>query len=132
VARIRKHQTAHLEGFTELNRKLQELESKAAGDTLAKATEVGAEIVRAEAERLAPKGDTGVLKESIAYRPGRLQVGRAQMDVGIGRDAFYGMFHERGSSKMPARPFLRPALINKADEAVAAIGTALRKMLGLD
>jgi HK97 gp10 family phage protein len=36
-------------------------------------------------------------------------------------EAFYGRFHELGTVKMPARPFLRPAVYENADEITRLI-----------
>lgn len=45
------------------------------------------------------------------------------------RKAFYGRFVERGTSKMPARPFLRPAYDAARDRAIAAVQSALAEQL---
>jgi HK97 gp10 family phage protein len=39
-------------------------------------------------------------------------------------DAWYGRFVEWGTSRMGARPFMRPALVEKADEAINAAAAA--------
>lgn len=47
-----------------------------------------------------------------------------------GQDPFYGRFLEFGTSKMPARPWLRPAAIAKQGESSAMMRRALeRRML---
>lgn len=43
--------------------------------------------------------------------------------------AFYGRFLEFGTSKMPAKPFLRPAYDAARDRAVAAVKTRLAQEL---
>lgn len=101
----RKNSIAHLEGAKELNAALRSLGDRAGGLLLRKAAEAGAEVIRAEAERLAPR-DTGLLSESIEDQTKRLQVGRAQIDVGPEKGAFYGQFLEKGTENMPAKPFL--------------------------
>jgi HK97 gp10 family phage protein len=42
-----------------------------------------------------------------------------------GDDPFYGRFLEMGTSKMPARPFLKPAAMSKQDESGAEFNKAL-------
>ena len=41
------------------------------------------------------------------------------------RDAWYWRMHEMGTSKMAARPFVRPAFIAVREEAARAIATKL-------
>jgi HK97 gp10 family phage protein len=36
--------------------------------------------------------------------------------VGVGKKAFYARFHELGTSKMAAHPFLRPAVFENEAE----------------
>jgi HK97 gp10 family phage protein len=63
---------------------------------------------------------TGKLRRSFGYEVsarGNVIEGR----VGVFRSAFYGYFHEVGTSKMPARPFLRPAVFGNAATIVKII-----------
>lgn len=46
-----------------------------------------------------------------------------------GHDAFYGRFLEFGTSKMPARSWLRPAAIAKQDESGRSFNRALQKRM---
>lgn len=78
-------------------------------------TEVGTQVVdRAGslvAERaadLAPK-ETGAGAASIHHEV-ELESGVPVAKVSWEPDYFYLLFHELGTSRMPARPFLRPAL----------------------
>lgn len=48
-------------------------------------------------------------KTTIRFNRGRDRRGR-YVDVGPSRGAFYFLFYEYGTSKQPARPFLRPAI----------------------
>lgn len=120
----------HLEGADELNKALAKLENKPKGHALREATEDGAEVIRSEAARNAPR-DTGVLQENIEDQTHRLQIGRAQIDIGPARKAFYGRMIELGTSKMSAKPFLRPAFDTKKDDAIKAIGDTLKRILKL-
>lgn len=115
----------------------------------------GAKVIRDEAERLAPE-DTGNLKRNIyiyrdrdpqssgvvehymilirvgrrskrakqAYRMGRLN---PRLRALGGMDAWYGIFPEFGTAKMPAHPFMRPAFEAKKMSAVSTFIVELRK-----
>lgn len=128
MARRRKHQTTYLEGADELNEALRELSDRAGGKIVKEAAEAGAEVIRTEASRLAPR-DTGLLAESQTDRPHRLQIGRSQIDIGPSKDAWYGRLLELGTKKMSAKPFLRPALDARKDEAIAAVRDVLKRLL---
>jgi len=45
----------------------------------------------------------------------------------VGTNLFYTKFHELGTSKIPARPFLRPAFISEKKWIVKTIKTAVNK-----
>lgn len=60
------------------------------------------------AKIMAPK-DTGEGADSITYRTHRGPDG-VSIRIGWDRKHFYMLFPEIGTSEMPARPFLRPAL----------------------
>jgi len=128
MARKRKNATVHLEGAEELNQALRSISDRAGGHLLKEAAEAGAEVIRAEAQAQAPK-DTGLLSQSLTDEPKRLQVGRAQIDIGPGKEAWYGQLLEKGTSKMPAKPFLRPAFDAKKDAAIEAVRNILRRLV---
>ena len=62
---------------------------------------------------------TGALKRGISQRVS-VKTGSAEAVIGFDRKQFYGRFIELGTSKMSAKPFLRPAL----DESQREIGQA--------
>lgn len=128
MARPRKNPLIHLEGADELNQALRRVGDRASGILLKQAAEAGAEVIADEAKRLAPR-DTGALADGITAKVHRAQHGRAQVNIGIGKREWYGQLIELGTEKMPARPFLRPALDSKAEEAIEAVGDALRNAL---
>jgi len=55
--------------------------------------------------------------------------------IGIGKgdisEIFYMKFHEFGTSKMPAHPFLQPAYESKKAEAIRILKEEFRRGLGL-
>lgn len=78
------------------------------------ATTRGLDAIGATAERYAKKDcpvDTGRLRNSITYETRTLQ-----KEVYIGTNVEYGPYVELGTSRMAARPFLRPAASNHSKE----------------
>jgi len=73
---------------------------------------LGKEIVRIcirvdrRAKRMAPV-DTGRLRASITHELGRDEQGLVGR---VGTNVIYAPFQEYGTSRMPAHPYLRPAL----------------------
>lgn len=123
-------QTAALDGFDELEKKLARLSNRASGKTVKEAAKAGANVLRDEAATRAPKR-SGNLASNIDIEPHRLQVGRAQFNIGFKQTAWYGRLVELGTQFMAAQPFLRPAFDAKKDEATRAVGDFLRRELGL-
>lgn len=73
-----------------------------------KTVEKVSEKVVDRAKSLAPVG-TGRLRDSIDYELREDAQGVFGV-VTYGPEAFYGLFQELGTEKMPAHPFLRPAV----------------------
>lgn len=71
-----------------------------------------AKIVEVKAKLAAPH-DTGALRNSILAR----QVGEVSWEIGVG--VSYGIFQEFGTSRMPAHPFLIPAVEGQRGAFVA-------------
>ena len=94
------------------------------------------QVVKASAERVktagqsnAPVGPTGDLRESIGvdmYGDGR-SVGLTAV---VGPTVRYGLFVEKGTSKMAAQPFMAPALEAEAPGFQKALADALGEVLG--
>ena len=114
------------------------------------ACEVVGGIVESAAKGLAP-ADTGLLRNSITHGTagGRLSVTEYTDDAGeqhgyysdaevpadasgskyvvvIGSNVHYAPYQELGTHKMPAQPFLRPAVEGNADAIKAAIEKVLK------
>lgn len=115
-----------LEGGDELARQLERLGERIAGRLLTEAAMVAAEVVREEAKQRAPVR-TGNLRDHIDVEIAKTQPHKAEVHVGPTKEAFYGMFIEAGTSKMPARPYLRPALDAASQQATEAARDTLRK-----
>lgn len=109
-----------------------------------------AALIRDEARARAPE-DTGRLKRSlivvarrgrgvrrgviayrVTHRRGRRsgdERGRQWVEAYSRFDAYYAPWVEYGTAKMAARPFMRPALVARADDAVALAAARLRGYL---
>ncbi len=81
---------------------------------LDKRVEMAARLVEADAKRLCPV-DTGTLRASIHT------VKLADAKYAVGSNVEYALYQERGTHKMPAQPYLRPALENNQAEIQALI-----------
>jgi HK97 gp10 family phage protein len=123
-----KNPLIRLEGADALNKALRDVGARAGGLVLRRAAEAGGAVIKQEAQRLAPV-DEGDLRDGITAEPGRLQQGRAQINVGVGKNEWYGKLVELGTEKMAAQPFLRPAFDTKAEEATEAVRDVLRDSL---
>jgi HK97 gp10 family phage protein len=138
-----------VEGLRELENMLTQLPDEVAERKLNAAVKPAAELIRDEAIRRAPVeaeyaklkaiaehtgyGVTGEtrphLVDNIVARPDRSKNREHSITWKIGwkKKTFWGMFLEFGTSKMAARPWLRPAADTKKVEAVTTIKEALKK-----
>lgn len=114
-----------LEGGEELIKRLGKLPEAVAGKAMDDALMAGAEIVRADASRRAPRR-TGKLAESIVAELQEGKSGRKSAVIGPNEEAFYGSFVELGRSNQAAQPYLRPALDENKNAVQRAIADALR------
>lgn len=115
-----------LEGTEQLARNLKEAERRVLTKGLRAALTRAGEPVRDEAERRAPRRSGKLARNIMLEWQGR----RRRVAVGPHKDAYYGEFQERGTSRHPAQPFLRPALDSKKEEAFEIMARELGKALG--
>jgi HK97 gp10 family phage protein len=115
-------------GDRELVEKLKRLGDEVAGPILAEAAEKGAEIVRAAASGKARRR-TGTLAQNIGTEVTSSAGNLAEVSVGPLKKAFYGMFLERGTIKMAARPFLRPALDENEEAVKHEVGDRVKEAI---
>lgn len=122
-----------LVGMAELSRMLEQM-GKAGSRIGNKALREAAQPILEEAKRNAPM-DTGKGREGLSVGRPRMKGDTRSVLIGIQRDdmseIFYMKFHEFGTSKMIARPFLTPAFEAKKDEARRILAQAIRRGLGL-
>jgi HK97 gp10 family phage protein len=104
---------------------LAKLENAVQKDSLEEAANAGAKIV-VEAAKENISEDTGRAKENIHQETYSKTQTKAEVDVAPeSKGAFYTRFLEFGTSKMSARPFMRPAIDNNQDIVVEKIKTTL-------
>jgi HK97 gp10 family phage protein len=141
----------NVEGLAELRAALRELPQRIARNVLRGAVSAGAAVIRKEAKARAPlytgkvaegHPPPGTLKRAIYQKQINelssltnqvffvgVRHGKKYQKQGKkgdkSQDAYYWRWVEFGTSKMAARPFMRPAFEAKKNEAVAAIKTYL-------
>lgn len=99
-----------------------------------KALLAGAEVINKEIIRNAPER-TGHAKKYLKVSKVTKEKGIKVVKVGISKgdnsEAFYLKFHEYGTSKMAARPFMRPSFEKKRKEALEVTHKVIKEGLGL-
>lgn len=126
-----------VEGLDQLADRLKGLGPDISKKSLAKSVSRGARVVRKKVEQLAPV-DTGRLRRSVYVKKMPKQSNGQQQTYIVAvrsgkryqktdRDAFYWRFHEFGTEKLPAKPFIRPAFEGSKFEAADKIKEVLIK-----
>ncbi len=111
-------------GLAELERKLTALGTRGARNAARRALRQGANVIL-QATRQATPVRSGNLRRAL-YTHDRGVMGDSVMfSVDLRSSGFYGRFLEFGTSKMAARPFMRPAAENQAQVAVRVIAESL-------
>lgn len=135
-------------GAKEIENLLKRLPERVAKNVTTGALRAGAAVIARQARanvRNSPSIDSGLLVRNITSRARkRSKKGSAVVSVGVARKtamvvrkgrekavkvspARYAHLVEFGTEHSPAEPFLRPALDEKGDEAIARIGAAMGK-----
>ena len=125
--------TVNVIGDRVLDRRLAALERNAGRTILSRATAAGAEVIREEAARLAPRsaGRGPHAADHIKRRRKKASRTSALFEIGYDRKkAWYLRFLELGTKFISARPHLRPAMDGKKDEATREVGRVLKR--GID
>lgn len=144
--------TIKVDGLKDLGERMRLLDSDISTKVARAAVNASANIVKKAAIRNAPISDgphqLGVQKDQIA-QPGNLRknIITRRLPPGernateeyivtvrhgsgkVPKDAFYGKFVEFGTAKMPARPFLRPAMDNNVQPAIDAMTKRIAQRL---
>lgn len=102
-----------------LEAKFNEIGYAVQRQVLIKAARKGAQLIRDEAEKLAPRR-TGALAKSQIVTIAGTGSNSAEVVVKIGPDRarFYGLFQELGTAHHSSQPFLKPALESQHDAAL--------------
>ena len=121
-----------LEGMDEILDRLKELGQRAA-PAENKAIYAGAEIVRDNASRRAPRSSEAKehLADNIVISEPKQDENGKYVEVGPKAPFFYGKFLEYGTSKMTARPFMGPAQAESKKQALETIRQTLKAGLNL-
>lgn len=99
----------HIDGLNEVMQEIEALTTERA-EKIARGVAKAGEEVCDEAKANAPVGETGRLHDSITSKAeGNTAI--------IGTNVEYAMYQELGTYKMHAKPYLVPALLNKAEKA---------------
>jgi len=141
-----------LQGFKELDKLLMELPEKLQRKAVRQATLAGANIIKEDAKRRAPRSVAGHEGGKYPHKPGNLRKsmrtykkrdkgGMITYQVGPSKKGFYGKFVEFGHllkrnkktiGNVPAYPFLRPAFDTNTDKVIETIkerlGTAINEI----
>lgn len=124
-----------IKGMDELLERLKEMgvkSSKIQNTALKKAAEP---IFEDAVSTTAFKDRTGKGRAGIKIGRPKTKGDTKYILVGIDRsdnsEIFYMKFIEYGTSKMPARPFIRPAFLRNKDKAYEIMKEEIRKGLGL-
>lgn len=118
-------------GGTELLKSLNALPSAISTKVQLQALRAGADLMRAEAEALAPRSDDAphIADHIIVGLPRTpledVREEDAAVLMGPEKGFFYGFFLEFGTVRTAAQPFMRPAFDGKAPQSLDVIGKQL-------
>lgn len=132
-----------LEGFAELDRQLAELGAAVTGSALRAAVRAGGNVVKKDAQARIPVGTEmhktykgRLVAPGFAKRSVRVVTKmsrdrqKASAAIGVRAEAFYAaQFLELGTSRMAARPWLRPAHHATQDAQIEAMGKAMKRTI---
>jgi HK97 gp10 family phage protein len=113
-----------LDGDLALIRKLNTLKSTTAKSAIRKGTRAGAKITQAAARRLAPVR-SGALRKGLKVRS--LPRSRRWVGTTLRLTSFYVKFIEYGTKKMEGKRFLRAAVEESKDQALATTIELIRQ-----
>ncbi len=124
---------SEIKGLKELSKALKAFPENIQNNILNSAIRAGIVTIQKEAKKNVPKRE-GILKKAIVIkkrRPKNKNMIKYQLGIRQGSkdDAYYGHIVEFGSSKMEAKPFMRPALESKADEVINEVRKKMQQRL---
>ena len=111
---------SEIKGLKELSKALKAFPQNVQNNILNSAVRAGAVTIQKEARKNVPKRKRKLEKAIVIKKRRPKNKNRIKYQLGIQQgtkdDAYYGHIVEFGSSKMEAKPFMRPAFESKADE----------------
>jgi len=117
-----------IDGLADLERRLEAVANNVGRDKAVRSALMAAATPIAKAAIAKAPERTGQLRKSIKKRSRvNKSTGRVAVFVGVNRKGFFGMHIEFGTKTAPARPFLRPAFDENAQEAVLRFKRFLAK-----
>lgn len=117
-----------VKGLRETAAALKALPDRIMRRTLIAATITAAKEFQQELYRTAPHR-TGRLVSEIGISQPRIRRGNVKIDVGPSKKALYAYFLEYGTSRMAARPFMRPAFDAAHQDALDEFSERLKRDL---
>lgn len=124
-------------GLRELDARLNRIALKSRAGILTKALDKAATPIVDESRQnvvslgLVKHGRLARRINAKRVRPKRANNYTAAVHISATRQAFYGLFHELGTSLLAARPFLRPAFDSKVRTAINIFKTELFHLMEL-
>lgn len=119
---------ANLFGFKELEQALKKMPEAIAKKALEAGVKGAANAMRKEIRQDAPV-DSGSLKKNIQITKNKHDKTGVSFMVAPRRKVFYARMVEFGTSKMPAKPFIRPAFERSKEHIIQAMRRALEKSI---
>jgi HK97 gp10 family phage protein len=128
-----------LNGGPDLAKALNALSDELKPKVLLEGLKTAAEPMRDEMARLAPRGpeaphlaDSMTISRTTKIEGVRLTEDEVAVAVGPAKDFYYGYFHEFGTVKMRARPFMRPAFDGQGESALQSLAQIFWTILKRD
>jgi HK97 gp10 family phage protein len=112
-----------IKGLPELKGKLAKLSAEMRGDASRRATLAGAQVFESGIKmNIQRQGliDTGFMLNSVTAQ------NTSGTEADVGPAAEYAIYHEYGTSRMPARPYMRPAFDEGKGDALNAAVEVLK------
>lgn len=113
-----------VEGLEDLEKQFDKLISTSKRATMRKSLNAGIAPIKKEIKANAPE-DKGVLKSAIRSKQMR-HTQYPAVGIFVNMKGYYWYFLEHGTSKMSARPFIRPAADSKHEEGIGKFKEKLK------
>lgn len=123
--------------------RLKRMASQATVERVGRALFRAGQLIQVEAQVSIRKGNGGGPKNHVVSKPGEIPneefggladnietVQEAPLRVTVSSNAKYAIPLELGSSKMAARPYMKPAVAKKKDEATAYVRRVIQNAIG--